>query len=194
MPQAVQPGSYSSAYAQQLQKDVMTMAANPSMTLSMLTPNPMMTQADALIGNSVSSIDTMMAMVGVSANPGANMTPTGTAGLTSPLGGAASPLIGALGGSGLSGAGTSNAMLGGAGNAGLSGDVDTTMQPSNMMSMAMPMLERLMTLLMSLGGGSPQPVEQPAQATVPSGGGQFDISRSNNSPFMHPANQFSTFA
>lgn len=103
MPQAVQPGSYSSAYGQQLQKTIMTMASNPSMTAAMLTPNPMMMQADYAIGNTIGDIDTQMAAVGISLSPfgspvGYSPYTSYTSGLTSPLGGLGGGLTSPFGG------------------------------------------------------------------------------------------------
>jgi len=97
MPLAIQPGAYAALYAQQLQKTVSTMAIgsinNPTALFAQFSPSPFTATADAMIGNSVQGIDTMLASVGLgittglapnplqSGNPFSNLrTPTGTMG------------------------------------------------------------------------------------------------------------------
>jgi hypothetical protein len=79
MPLAIPPGAYASLYAQQLQKTVSTMAIgsinNPAALFAQFSPSPFTSTADAMIGNSVRGIDTMLASVGLGITTGLTPNP-----------------------------------------------------------------------------------------------------------------------
>jgi hypothetical protein len=100
MPLAITPGAYSALYAQQLQKTVSTMAVgainNPAALFAQFSPSPFTATADAMIGNSVRGIDTMLASVGLGITTGLTPNPLETGNPFSNIGGRPNPMGGPI--------------------------------------------------------------------------------------------------